>query len=94
MTGIAYGVIAPLALGATLVMDEREFEVNQWLAVLRDERVSVWYTAPTAVRMMMRAGIAPGALPALRFIASVGEPLNAGAVHWGEGAFGLPIHEL
>jgi acetyl-CoA synthetase len=56
----------------------------------------VWYTAPTAVRMMMRAGAELARrhpLPALRFVASVGEPLNPEAVLWGQDAFGLPIHD-
>ena len=62
----------------------------------REQRVSVWYTAPTAVRMMMKVGVDVAReyeLPQLRFIASVGEPLNPEAVQWGVDAFGLPIHD-
>jgi acetyl-CoA synthetase len=58
--------------------------------------VSVWYTAPTAIRMLMKAGTELAkqrAYPALRFIASVGEPLNPEAVWWGMDAFGMPIHD-
>src|SRR5581483_406575 len=86
----------PLSHGVTCVVDEGDFDAERWYGILRDERVSVWYTAPTAVRMMMRAGLDVARqyqLPALRFIASVGEPLNPEAVFWGEDAFGLPIHD-
>ncbi|APE31388.1 acetate--CoA ligase [Halomonas aestuarii] len=96
VTGTSYGIIAPLSLGATLVIDEAEFDAERWYQILEREAVSVWYTAPTAVRMMMKGGSArarAGNYPALRFIASVGEPLNPQAVHWGMEAFGLPIHD-
>jgi acetyl-CoA synthetase len=96
VTGTSYGIIAPLAHGVTSVVDEGEFDAERWYRVLRDERVTVWYTAPTAVRMMMRVGAELARqypLPDLRFIASVGEPLNPEAVRWGVAAFGLPIHD-
>ncbi len=96
VTGTSYGIISPLTAGVTCVVDEADFDAERWYGILRDEKVSVWYTAPTAVRMMMRAGIeaARRYAPAdLRFIASVGEPLNPEAVFWGEEAFGLPIHD-
>lgn len=96
VTGTSYGILAPLAIGATLVVDEAEFDAERWYATLQRERVSVWYTAPTAVRMMMRGGSQAArahACPDLRFIASVGEPLNPQAVRWGIEAFGLPIHD-
>ena len=96
VTGTSYGIVAPLANGITSVVDEGEFDADRWYGVLEDQRVSVWYTAPTAVRMMMKAGeevARAHTLPALRFIASVGEPLNPEAVCWGERAFGLPIHD-
>jgi acetyl-CoA synthetase len=96
VTGTSYGIVAPLALGITSVVDEADFDADRWYRVLEEEQVSVWYTAPTAVRMMMRAGSELARArphPALRFIASVGEPLNPEAVHWGMEAFGLPIHD-
>ena len=96
VTGMSYGVIAPLVLGATTIVDGADFDAARWLRILAREGVSVWYTAPTAIRMMIRTGLAPerGARPAaLRFIASVGEPLGAASVHWGVQAFGLPIHD-
>jgi len=96
VTGTSYGVIAPLVLGVTSIVDEAEYDARRWYRILDEQRVSVWYTAPTAIRRMMRAGAAAseGRRPAaLRFIASVGEPLNPEAVRWGLDAFGLPIHD-
>jgi len=96
VTGMSYGVIAPLAAGLTSVVDEAEFDARRWYEILARERVSVWYTAPTAIRRMMRAGDLGAEAPdlsALRFIASVGEPLNPEAVRWGLDMFGLPIHD-
>ncbi len=96
VTGTSYGIIAPLALGCTMVADEEEFDAERWYQTLEREKVSVWYTAPTAIRMLMRAGTDLARrfdLSALRFISSVGEPLNPEAVVWGEQALGLPIHD-
>ena len=96
ITGTSYGIVAPLAHGITQVVDESDFDAERWYEILARERVSVWYTAPTAVRMMMKAGAEAArrhAFPKLRFIASVGEPLNPQAVRWGVDAFGLPIHD-
>jgi acetyl-CoA synthetase len=96
VTGTSYGIVAPLALGVTMIVDEAEFEPRRWYETLAREHVSVWYTAPTAVRMLIKAGSAVArerTLPALRFVASVGEPLNPEAVRWGLEAFDLPIHD-
>ncbi len=96
VTGTSYGIIAPLTNGVTNVVDEAEFDVERWYQVLEQRKVTVWYTAPTAIRMLMRAGASIARkydLSALRFIASVGEPLNPEAVVWGQEAFGMPIHD-
>jgi acetyl-CoA synthetase len=95
VTGTSYGIVAPLTLGVTSVVDEAEFSAERWYGILAEHDVSVWYTAPTAIRMMMRSGAAPSAdaARALRFIASVGEPLDPEAVRWGLEAFGRPIHD-
>jgi acetyl-CoA synthetase len=96
VTGTSYGILAPLVIGVTMVVDEADFDAERWYGILEQERISVWYTAPTAVRMMMRGGSAAARrhdCPALRFIASVGEPLAPQAVRWGQEAFGLPIHD-
>ena len=96
VTGTSYGIIAPLTHGATLVTDAGEFDAKRWLQILSDQRVTVWYTAPTALRMMMRYGPALAHqydLSALRFVASVGEPLNPEVVVWGVQALGMPVHD-
>jgi acetyl-CoA synthetase len=96
VTGTSYGVVSPLTHGITSVVDEGEFDAERWYAILSEQQVSVWYTAPTAVRMMMKLGASLALRyrhPRLRFIASVGEPLNPEAVVWGQEAFGLPIHD-
>jgi len=96
VTGTSYGIIGPLAVGCTLIADEEEFDAERWYRTLAEHKVDVWYTAPTAIRMLMKAG---DDLPrrfdlsGLRFIASVGEPLNPEAVLWGERVLGLPIHD-
>ncbi|CAB3669896.1 acetate--CoA ligase [Trinickia soli] len=96
VTGTSYGVIAPLLHGVTSVVDREDFDAERWYRILQDERVRVWYTAPTAVRMLMRAGADIArkyTFPHLRFVASVGEPLNPEAVWWGKDVLGLPIHD-
>jgi len=96
VTGTSYGIIAPLVNGVTNVVVEAEFDAETWYGVLEREKVSVWYTAPTAIRMMMKLGaeaVKGHNLSALRFMASVGEPLNPEAVVWGLQAFGLPFHD-
>ncbi|HZX29670.1 MAG TPA: acetate--CoA ligase [Telluria sp.] len=96
VTGTSYGIIAPLLHGVTSIVDAADFDAERWYGILQAEKVSVWYTAPTAIRMLMKAGDAIAhkyAFPALRFIASVGEPLNPEAVWWGQEALGLPIHD-
>ena len=96
VTGISYGVIAPLACGVSMIVDREEFDAPRWYEILDTERVTVWYTAPTAIRMLMKAGVELSharTYPALRHLASVGEPLNPEAVVWGVEAFGLPFHD-
>lgn len=96
VTGTSYGIIAPLTNGVTSIIDEGDFDAERWYRILQEQRVSVWYTAPTAIRMMMKAGADLARkydLPALRFLTSVGEPLNPEAVVWGQEAFGLPFHD-
>ncbi len=96
VTGTSYGIIAPLTHGISSIIDEAEFDAERWYTLIQNQKVTIWYTAPTAVRMMMKVGTAAIRkydLRHLRFIASVGEPLNPEAVVWGQEAFGLPIHD-
>jgi acetyl-CoA synthetase len=96
VTGTSYGIIAPLTNGVTMIVDEAEFDAERWYSILQNQKVTIWYTAPTAIRMLMKAGAELARkydLSALRFLASVGEPLNPEAVVWGREAFGLPFHD-
>ena len=96
VTGTSYGIIAPWIHGVTNIVDEGEFDAARWYKILQDEKVSVWYTAPTAIRRLMRIDSEPTNdydLSQLRLIQSVGEPLNPEAVIWGEKKLKLPIHD-
>jgi acetyl-CoA synthetase len=96
VTGISYGMIAPLAHQVTNLIDEADFDAERWCHILEQEQVNIWYTAPTAIRRLMRLDIQPSQqydLSRLRLIHSVGEPLNPEAVAWGLKALGLPIHD-
>lgn len=101
VTGMSYGIIAPLSLGVTTVVDSGDFDARRWYTILADQHVTVWYTAPTALRMLMRAASKARnstpreeyGLSALRFVASVGEPLNPEVVRWGQEALGLAVHD-
>jgi acetyl-CoA synthetase len=96
VTGTSYGIIAPLTNGVTSIVDEADFDADRWYRLLQDQRVTVWYTAPTAIRVLMKVGADVARqydLSRLRFLASVGEPLNPEAVAWGRETFGLPFHD-
>jgi acetyl-CoA synthetase len=96
VTGTSYGIISPLTNGATLIVDQAEFDAERWYRILQDQKVTVWYTAPTAIRMLMKVGgdvAKQFDLSNLRFISSVGEPLNPEAVVWGANVFGMPFHD-
>ena len=76
-------------------MKER-YSASKWYSIIQDHNVNIWYTAPTAIRMLMKAGSGPISkhdISTLRFIASVGEPLNPEAVVWGNENYGMPIHD-
>jgi len=96
VTGTSYGIISPLTNGATMIIDQAEFDAERWYRILQDQKVTVWYTAPTAIRMLMKIGADVARrfdLSRLRLLASVGEPLNPEAVAWGVEAFGKPFHD-
>jgi acetyl-CoA synthetase len=96
VTGTSYGIISPLVNRVTMLVDEAEFDIDRWYGTIEREKVEVWYSAPTAIRMMMRAGetaAAPYDFSSLTFLASVGEPLNPEAVTWSEKVFGQPFHD-
>ena len=96
VTGTSYGMSAPWTNGVTQVIYEGGFGASAWYRTIEKYKVTVWYTAPTAIRMLMKAGEDVAHrhdLSSLRFIASVGEPLNPEAIHWGMEAFHMPIHD-
>lgn len=96
VTGTSYGIIGPWANGITQVVLDSGFNAEKWYAFMAKHRVTVWYSAPTAIRLLMKEGselVKKFDLACLRHLASVGEPLNAEAVHWGIEAFGKPFHD-
>ncbi len=96
VTGTSYGMFAPHTNGITSVIYEGGFSASKWYDVIQRHKVTVWYTAPTAIRLLMKAG---DELPrrhdlsTLRYIMSVGEPLNPEAVVWSNRVLGLPFHD-
>ncbi|MFC9555275.1 acetate--CoA ligase [Rhodococcus sp. NPDC056960] len=96
VTGTSYGVITPLLHAVTSIVDGNDFDAERWYRILGEQAVTVWYTAPTAIRMLMKSGPELAhkfSYPDLRFIASVGEPLNPDAVLWGRDVLGRAIHD-
>ncbi len=96
VTGIVYGILANWSLGISTVVYEGRFSPEKWYSLIEEYRVTVWYTAPTAIRMLMAAGdelINDYDLSSLRHLVSVGEPLNPEAVHWSLNVFGYPFHD-
>ncbi|WIY60642.1 acetate--CoA ligase [Bacillus arachidis] len=96
VTGTAYGIFAPWLVGGSNVVLGGRFSPAAWYEALQDYGVTVWYSAPTAFRMLMGAGdgeIKKYDLSALRHVLSVGEPLNPEVIRWGMNAFGLRIHD-
>ncbi|AJH22412.1 Acetyl-coenzyme A synthetase [Bacillus mycoides] len=96
VTGTAYGIFAPWLVGASNVILGGRFSPEAWYEALQDYGVTVWYSAPTAFRMLMGAGqdaIKKYDLSQVRHVLSVGEPLNPEVIRWGMSAFGLRIHD-
>lgn len=96
VTGTSYGIIGPWSNGVTQAVLDAGFASEKWYAFIQKYRITVWYSAPTAIRLLMRDGtdlVRKFDLGSLRHLASVGEPLNAEAVIWSREAFGLPFHD-
>ncbi|WP_414050385.1 acetate--CoA ligase [Macrococcus animalis] len=96
VTGTSYGIFAPWLNRATNVIVGGRFSPEGWYATLEEFKVTVWYSAPTAFRMLMGAGdelVEKYDLSHLRHILSVGEPLNPEVVKWGDKVFNLRIHD-
>lgn len=96
VTGIVYSILSNWSLGITTFVYGGRFDVEKWYSLLEKYKITVWYTAPTAVRMLMGKGeeiVKKYNLSSLRYLASVGEPLNPEAIVWGQKAFGKPFHD-
>jgi len=96
VTGTSYGIIGPWSLGVTQCVLDAGFSAEAWYRFIEKHKVTVWYSAPTAIRSLMKAGeelVKSLDLSSLRHLASVGEPLNAEAVIWSEKVFGKPFYD-
>ena len=96
VTGTSYGIIGPWALGITQCVLDVGFSANTWYRFIEKNKITVWYSAPTAIRSLMKAGedvVKNFDLTSLRHLISVGEPLNSEAVIWSEKVFGKPFHD-
>jgi acetyl-CoA synthetase len=96
VTGTSYGIIGPWSLGVTQCILDAGFSAQTWYKFIEKNKVTMWYSSPTAIRSLMKAGdeiIKNFDLSSLRHLASVGEPLNSEAVVWAERVFGKPFHD-
>ncbi|MFC1690925.1 acetate--CoA ligase [Nanoarchaeota archaeon] len=95
VTGIAYGIIGPLSNYTTMLVHGGRFSAERWYELIQKYKVTIWYTAPTAVRLLMKNPdiLKKYDLSSLRYACSVGEPLNPEAVRWGNEKLGLPFHD-
>jgi acetyl-CoA synthetase len=96
VTGIAYGILGPMANGVTSIVYQGRFSPEEWFKLIQKYKISMLYTAPTAIRLLMRedpAMMKKYNLSSLRHLCSVGEPLNPEAIKWGVEVLGLPFHD-
>ncbi len=96
VTGTSYGIFSPWLNGVTNVVRGGRFTPDDWYRTLEKNKITVWYSAPTAFRMLMGAGeesVQKYDLSSLRHILSVGEPLNPEVVYWGMKVFEKRIHD-
>ncbi|GJF55225.1 acetate--CoA ligase [Staphylococcus argenteus] len=94
VTGTSYGIFAPWLNGATNCIAGGRFSPEQWYSMIEEFKVTIWYTAPTALRMLMSAGddiVNKYDLSSLRAILSVGEPLNPEVIKWAKKVYGLTV---
>lgn len=96
VTGIAYEILGTWANGASTVVHGGRFNPERWYQIIEKYKVNVWYSAPTAVRML--AAEKPNLhkkfdLSSLRHLASVGEPLNPEIIYWSKRTYGQPFHD-
>ncbi|MCX6828448.1 MAG: acetate--CoA ligase [candidate division Zixibacteria bacterium] len=96
VTGTSYGIIGPWVNGVTQCVLDSGFKAESWYKFIEKYKITVWYSAPTAIRSLMKEGdelVRKHDLSSLRHLCSVGEPLNAEAVHWSKKVFGIPFYD-
>jgi acetyl-CoA synthetase len=96
VTGTSYGIIGPWSIGVTQVHFGGGYNAEHWFTLLEQEQVSIWYTAPTALRMLLREDpdlFGRFDLARLKHIFSVGEPLNPEVIHWSRRTLGREIYD-
>jgi len=96
VTGTSYGIIGVWSNGATQCVLDAGFKSETWYKFIEKHKITMWYSAPTAIRALMKDGTETAKkfnLSSLRHLASVGEPLNAEAVIWSNEAFGMMFHD-
>ncbi len=96
VTGTSYGIIGAFSNGVTQCVLDSGFSAEAWYRFIEKHRITMWYSAPTAIRSLMKAGeevVKKFDLSCLRHLASVGEPLNSEAVIWSEKLFGKPFYD-
>ncbi|WP_306533873.1 AMP-binding protein [Geobacter sp.] len=96
VTGTSYGIIGPWSLGVTQVHFGGAYDAEAWFTILEREGINVWYTAPTALRMLLREEqslFEKFDILKLRQIFSVGEPLNPEVIHWARRTLGKEIYD-
>jgi acetyl-CoA synthetase len=96
VTGTSYGIIGPWSLGVTQIHYGGMYDAAKWFDILQDEKVTIWYSAPTALRMLMReekALYAKYDISSLKHIFSVGEPLNPEVIQWSRAILNREIYD-
>jgi len=96
VTGTSYGIIGPWSLGVTQIHYGGGYGAEAWMEMLDREKVTVWYSAPTALRMLMREDeniFTSADVSSLRAIYSVGEPLNPEVISWSRRVLGHDIYD-
>lgn len=96
VTGVAYEILGSWANASTSLVFDGRFDPEKWYSIIDKYKVTIWYTAPTAIRMLMKAGkdiVSKYSLQSLRHLASVGEPLNPEAIRWAYEAYKKAFHD-
>jgi acetyl-CoA synthetase len=96
VTGTSYGIIGPWSIGVTQIHFGGAYDADVWMSLIENENITIWYTAPTALRMLMREDksvFLKHSIKKLKHIFSVGEPLNPEIIHWSREVFNKDIYD-